>query len=896
MTRIPDPRDGAEGEDPPGAGGPADRAADPTQTSISEVLGRARPANPPGLMFAQARMAADLFGVGDAPGVGRFQLLNRLGAGGMGVIYAAHDPQLDRTVALKVVHVPGANVDSALSEARALARLSHPNVVPIYDVGVTGEHLYIVMELVLGRTLGRWAEGRTQREIVKAFLQAGEALAAAHAAGLVHRDFKPDNAIMGNDGRVRVVDFGLACEAEDPNNPESGHRRGGTPRYMAPEQQFGGPITAATDQYGFCVALREILKERLPRSGPGALPRWLQSVIDRGAAPDSADRFPSMAELLRALARDPVVAWRRRVAAAALVVASVVAFAAGRSSLASRAAACNAGGTRLAAVWGPDGRAAALARLAGMGEYGRSLQPRLEHQLAEHARRWTGGYRDACLAHDHGVQSDALLDRRMACLERGRAALTAVVDLVRGADAKALPDLVQATQALPDPDACGDLGSLLANVEPPPGAISARVTELRGRNAAAGVQIAAGRNKQARALAEDAVAEARGLGYRPLLAETLLVQGHATMGTDDRTAAIAPLTEAFTLALQSGDQSLAIEAWARRAWTQGLSDGGAASLAGLDVIEAAATNKSVSPFARALLFNNVGSVEIALEHRDRARGAFERALREATGVVGPGAAELLNVRVNLGFTTNDAAERDRILVEAEAEKARLLGADHPETLDTRWQRGRRLVGFAAAAELMASACGGLEIRDGMNAMLCWSELGYVRGETADVSGAAAALSRARSIQVDGDARLPEIVPYLKLWQGDAAGAAREFASALAALPARDDSPWWDRYLRANLQLGLARARRAAGHLRAARPILVQSVGTLSDIAAKHSDGSVDRRLGRARAELAEVLAALRAPPEQIAAHATAAADWLRQAGGAGAEIRELDRLAGRSVP
>ena len=117
---------------------------------------------------------------------------------------------------MKVVHVPGAIGESALVQARALARLSHPNVVPIYDVGVTGEHLYMVMELVLGQTLGGWAKGRTQREIVKAFVQAGEALAAAHVAGLVHRDFKPDNAIMGNDGRVRVVDFGLACEVADP--------------------------------------------------------------------------------------------------------------------------------------------------------------------------------------------------------------------------------------------------------------------------------------------------------------------------------------------------------------------------------------------------------------------------------------------------------------------------------------------------------------------------------------------------------------------------------------------------------------------------------------------------------------------------------------------------------
>ncbi|HEY7371954.1 MAG TPA: serine/threonine-protein kinase [Polyangia bacterium] len=888
MSRVPGSQELREGDDSPAA-------LETTQTSIGDELARARPADPPGLLFAQARMAADLFGVGDAPGVGRFQLLNRLGAGGMGVIYAAYDPQLDRTVALKVVHVPGATVDSALAEGRALARLSHPNVVPIYDVGVTGAHLYIVMELVLGRTLAQWAKGRTQREIVKAYLQAGEALAAAHAAGLVHRDFKPDNAIMGNDGRVRVVDFGLACEAEDPDRPASGHRRGGTPKYMAPEQQIGAPITAVTDQYGFCTALAESLKERLrPARGGAALPRWLQAAIDRGAAPDPADRFASMADLLRVLSHDPVVVRRRRITGAVLAVAGVVAFVAGRSTQASRAEACNAGEARLAAVWGDGGRAPALARIGGLSDYGRSVQPRLERQLAEHAQRWAGGYRDACLAHAHGVQSDALMDRRMACLERGRAALTAVADLVRTADAKALPDLVTAAQALPDPDGCGDLQSLLANAEPPPAAISARVAELRGRMSAARVQIAAGKNEEARAIADAVAMEARSLGYRPLLAETLLVLGHATMGMEDRTAATPPLTEAFTLAFEEGDDSLAVEAWARRAWTRGTSADGPESLSGLDVVEAAAAKRSVSAFARALLYNNVGSVEIALDHRERARGAFEHALQEAKGVTGPGAAELLNVRVNLGFTIDDPERRDRVLEEAEIEKANALGADHPETLNTRWLRGRRLMRFARAAELLKSACAGLELHDKSRAMRCWSEEAYLRRELNDVPAAVAAMRRAESLDVVTDPAFPIVSPYLRLWEGDAVRASKEFTSALAAMPVSKDEPWWDRYERANLELGLARARRAMGQLREAKAILAQTLETLRDLAAKHSDGGVERRLGRARAELAEVLAALHAPPAEIAPHAEAAVAWLRPAGGSSAEIQELDRLAGRS--
>jgi serine/threonine protein kinase len=162
-------------------------------------------------------------------------------------VYRAYDPDLDRAVALKLVRVPAGGHAAALAEAKALARLSHPNVVPVHDVSIIDEHVCMIMELVEGETLRRWVRGpgRTRREILRAYLQAGAALGAAHEAGLVHRDFKPDNAIMGQDGRVRVIDFGLACEASTTAGEV---RRGaGTPAYMAPEQRVGGPVTPAAD-------------------------------------------------------------------------------------------------------------------------------------------------------------------------------------------------------------------------------------------------------------------------------------------------------------------------------------------------------------------------------------------------------------------------------------------------------------------------------------------------------------------------------------------------------------------------------------------------------------------------------------------------------------------------
>src|SRR5215510_14448118 len=205
----------------------------PHDHPIDDAFAGARPGDPAGMALARARVAGALFGTTAA--LGRFHVLEQLGRGGMGVVYAAYDPELDRRVALKMVNVPSGGRDIAVAEAKALARLSHPNVVPVFDVGVVEDHVYIVMELVRGSTLREWVKDKRPRDILGAYRQAGEALAAAHASGLVHRDFKPDNAIMGSDGRVRVVDFGLACEAttEDGASPA---RVGGTPRYMAPEQ------------------------------------------------------------------------------------------------------------------------------------------------------------------------------------------------------------------------------------------------------------------------------------------------------------------------------------------------------------------------------------------------------------------------------------------------------------------------------------------------------------------------------------------------------------------------------------------------------------------------------------------------------------------------------------
>ena len=293
--------------------------------------------------------------------LGRFVVFDELGAGGMGQILAAYDPRLDRKVALKLVQRA---LDSdvgdwqrrLIREAQAMARLSHPNVVTVHEVATTDAgQTFLVMELVEGQDLARWlaAGPHPWREILARFLAAGEGLAAAHAAGLVHRDFKPANVLVGDDGRVRVADFGLVhghapSDSAGREGPRLAHlltQHGavmGTPAYMAPEQHDGDLTDERSDIFAFCVALWEALHGERPFAGdtmperraairrgeireprdPAAAPRWLRPLLRRGLAGAPGDRWPSMRMLLDALARDPELerARRRRAALRLLAV------------------------------------------------------------------------------------------------------------------------------------------------------------------------------------------------------------------------------------------------------------------------------------------------------------------------------------------------------------------------------------------------------------------------------------------------------------------------------------------------------------------------------------------------------------------------------------------------
>jgi eukaryotic-like serine/threonine-protein kinase len=267
--------------------------------------------------------------------IGRFEILGVLGQGAMGIVYRARDPELDRTVALKVKRsrsrLDPDGGERLRREAQALARLAHPNVIAVYETGRHGDGSYIAMEYVDGPSLADWlATSPRQDAVIARMIEAGRGLAAAHIVGLVHRDFKPRNVFVSTSGTAKVGDFGLVRVGEDgfstatPSHgvPITLTMTGamlGTPAYMSPEQLLGDGATEASDQFSFCVTLFEALFRRRPFAGTTVdgllasmnkplvlpdlprIPRRIAQVLSRGLSVDPALRFPSMAALLDVL-------------------------------------------------------------------------------------------------------------------------------------------------------------------------------------------------------------------------------------------------------------------------------------------------------------------------------------------------------------------------------------------------------------------------------------------------------------------------------------------------------------------------------------------------------------------------------------------------------------------
>ncbi len=431
--------------------------------------------------------------------IGRYIVGKRLGSGGMGVVYQARDPELQREVAIKMLY-RGAPAERLRREAQALARLAHPNVVAVYDVGEHETQTFIAMALVDGETLRRWlAIERSGREIIRVLCAAARGIEAAHAARLVHRDLKPDNVFVARDGSSLVGDFGLARDRSpgdsitgmrvgdipigDAETLVSGDLRGGvdltetgtvlgTPAYMAPEQAAGA-ATERSDQFSFCVMAYEALygcrpfagtnldelctaaergDVRAPRRDPGVGPA-VERALRRGLSANPAERFPTMTALRLAIEprprRWPVVAG----GITALAAASAITWIATRPAAAPDPE-VTCGSTRSAFVdtWNPGRRASWIATLQGAGK-SKDAALELAARLDRFADGWTTLRHDTCVAQATGTLADDRAAQRVACLETRRAQFEATATSTGPEDVFASWRRIA---SLPDPITCRD--------------------------------------------------------------------------------------------------------------------------------------------------------------------------------------------------------------------------------------------------------------------------------------------------------------------------------------------------------------------------------------------------------------------------------------------------------
>jgi tetratricopeptide (TPR) repeat protein/predicted Ser/Thr protein kinase len=675
--------------------------------------------------------------------IGRYIVLEELGRGGMGIVFRAYDPELDRKVALKVLrgvspYGPGADARSTLvREAQALAKLSHPNVISIHDVGTHDEEVFMAMELVRGTSLDRWIdqETRSWREVRDVFLSAGRGLAAAHEVGLIHRDFKPANVLVGDDGRVRVVDFGLA--RQQPELLEEAHRQAGptaaykalplntpetqdgvvigTPSYMALEQHHGHPADEKSDQYAFCLSLYEGLYGRRPFVGqdvrelveakrgrlpdPPAsskVPGWVFKVIARGLDKRPENRFSSMNALLDALAKDPGHKLKRRATVAAIAAAVAGAALMVDNTVARGPALCEGAEASLEGTWG-SAEAQALAKAfenTGVA-YHANAHAAVVRALDDYAAKWVAMHRDACEAtHVYGKQSDVMLDLRMACLDQRREELSALVTVLGEPAPETVERAASAAHALSSLAPCADEGTLAARIEAPKDeAMVAQISTLRSELARAKVLHQTGRTGQALELAETLTEQARGTGYRPIEAEAALMLGRLLEAEGNVVAARESLLAAAVAAKAGRHERVEAQAWTHLVGTVGHKNAGfEQAREWAAVAQAAIDAMGGDADLQARLLLNLGTVEFSDGDIPKARELLGRALELTQESFGPVHPRVADVFEKLGFAaimSSDYTQAHEYALEALRVRKEALGSEHPDVA-----AAHRQVGFA----------------------------------------------------------------------------------------------------------------------------------------------------------------------------------------------------------
>jgi hypothetical protein len=632
--------------------------------------------------------------------IDRYELERELGTGAMGVVWEAHDRLLDRAVAVKLLHdtLLGADFQARLAdEARVMARLAHPNIVTVFDAGEANGRAYLVMELVRGRTLEAWlAEPRDWRAIASALRDAARGVAAAHHASIIHRDLKPSNILVGDDGRVRVADFGIAALA----NAVQGEMTG-TPRYMAPERRAGAAADEASDQYSLFAVLHEALFDAMPGEKPNArrVPAWLRAALDRGLAEDPARRFSSMDAAIVAL--DGPSYRGRWIAAGAVCIAGAtgLAFTLGTRNTEDP---CSVDG-ELVPAWSAPIRERIAAHFATLGAFAVEEAPRVTGALGRYAAAWLEGYRATCNAHHRGDLGDELYARMRGCYARARVSLATAAEHLGNVPADQLQSALVAASTLAKLEDCQDMPALAS---PPPDRAE-RVAELDGALERARV-LGIAHAPDAPKLAEGLVREARATEYAPLVGRAELVHGIALLPRD-KAAARAPLVAARNAAFAAGDDALAIEAYAREMFvlaTMGddkFPAGAKQVLGAMTVLEPIA-KRAPGMFAYALFLNNAGTTRLAAGDRDGARSFFERARALVRSRPRADDVELALIPANVSLVEPDEATRIALVEESRAELVRLLGSNHGRVLDMEIQRAMFTVDPAASEAALRPPC------------------------------------------------------------------------------------------------------------------------------------------------------------------------------------------------
>jgi serine/threonine-protein kinase len=723
--------------------------------------------------------------------IGRFTVTALLGAGGMGEVYAARDPELDRLIAIKLLRPELMRADARLRrEARAMARLSHPNLVTVYDVGEHDGQLFVAMELIDGHTLRSWVRGRPWREIVRAYVAAGRGLAAAHEAGIVHRDFKPDNVLVGRDGRVAVGDFGLARtdDTEDPqlDDPavadEHLTQAGaliGTVRYMAPEQLERRFADARSDEFAFCVALWEALDRHpfddaaplsdslssvdsrrdaiaagLPRRRLRGVPATIARTLARGLAVDPADRWPSMTELLDEL--DAALARRRKIVAASAVVGSIFGAAAVTWLVAAPTAdPCEHVADDMASVWKTGDverlrRAFETTKRPGADETAVSTAAILDR----HATAWTSMRIGVCAAEK---ASPELAEREAICFDLRLSEMRALVAVLTENPTNDIVD--RAARAANNLRTIGDCTNAAAFLERAP---SSRDPITRRRADALEMEIEAARIREhaggrappgeLEALEHQAIA----LGWDPAIAEIELVLGMTAWHRGIGEIAEAKFRASEIAAARAHDDVLVARSMSMAAEALIDADRLSDALAVAKDAEVACARAGDPPALRADVLDALGHVHAEMTKFDDSDRYYGQAveLLERSDVDPLHLARLLNNWANGLMERSDFSRSVPMSERAVGLFRQYEGAHHPDFARALQSYGNELTQIGKYAEAKARTEEALAIKEAVfgpddpTVASALYNLGNAEGELANYDRAGQLFERAYKIWAD----------------------------------------------------------------------------------------------------------------------------------------------------